>query len=230
MEIKYLQAIQNIQRDPNFVNSSSFLHDYVSYLEDNEATAIPANMTTDLANNSIGYDYKFADFVDLASEMAKISKRGRFNFMLHQSFEEDFQCLVNAVDRNSYVPPHQHTNAEDRRETFTVVRGHFWIIEFDVEGQITKKVKLDADDINATKTYEIETGIIHTVVSDGPFVTLELKQHLKKGAIDLVTGKINEIGGYKAETDKVFPSWAPSEKDFRAQDYNNWLLQEVLNS
>ena len=147
--------------------------------------------------------------------MAQISPRHRFNFMLHKNLSEDLQCLVNAVNENSYVPPHRHISAEDRRETFTIERGHLWIVIFEENGKIKEKIKLDAKDPNAQKTFVIETGAIHTVVSDGPFVVLELKQHPE--------------GGYDKNTDKeMFPKWSPPEKSPRAKKYYRNLLQEVL--
>ena len=78
--------------------------------------------------------------------------------------------------------------------------------DIEENGKIKEKIKLDAKDPNAQKTFVIETGAIHTVVSDGPFVVLELKQHPE--------------GGYDKNTDKeMFPKWSPPEKSPRAKKY-----------
>lgn len=196
MTDRYENIINDIESNPHYKNSSAFLHEYSLRVEDTD-------------------DFSLSDFVDLASEMAKRSPRGRFNFMLHKNLSEDLQALINAIDKSNYVPPHKHNNTDDRRETFAVVKGHFWVVLFDEEGNITDKIKLDNDDPNAPKSYEIKTGVIHTVISDSPFVTLELKQH--------------PSGGYNGATDKVFPDWAIKESDPRASEYFSNLLREVTN-
>ncbi|MBL7036864.1 cupin fold metalloprotein, WbuC family [Candidatus Microgenomates bacterium] len=158
----------------------------------------------------------FGEIIDWALEEAGESTRGRFNFMVHTDLEESLQCLVNAVSENSYAQPHKHSGGKDRRETFTVVRGHLWVVTFEENGSIKQKIKLDANDSDAQKTFVIETGEIHTVISDEPFVVLELKQHPK--------------GGYDPKTDKEFAPWAPSEKNTKeANIYYKELTRKVYS-
>lgn len=155
---------------------------------------------------------KIDEVVDLALKLAEESPTGRFNFMAHKGLTEEVHFLFNAVYKNSYVQPHSHNNGGDRRETFSAVKGHFWVVVFDEQGAIEKIVRLDSQ--NPTNKFTVETGKIHTVLSDVSFVTFELKQHPK--------------GGYNSEIDKVFAPWSLSAKDEGAKTYYDNLLEFVL--
>ena len=71
---------------------------------------------------------------DVAAE-ARSSRRRRHNRNLHASDNEPCNRLLNAVEPDSYVPPHRHLDpAKD--ETFAVLRGRFGVIVFDNAGGV----------------------------------------------------------------------------------------------
>lgn len=57
---------------------------------------------------------------DSVSEQAKKSPRLRMNFNFHQSLDDKYHRMLNAVEHRSDIPIHRHL---DKNESFVVLRG-----------------------------------------------------------------------------------------------------------
>jgi len=54
-------------------------------------------------------------------QQADNSSRSRQHFNIHSSYEENCQRLFNAIQPNSYIPPHRHSIA-DKKELLVAIR------------------------------------------------------------------------------------------------------------
>ena len=81
---------------------------------------------------------------------------------------------------------------------------------FNNDGKINKVVKLSEVGKNIVT---IRSNIWHIIISDEPFVILESKRQAK--------------GGYIAEDDKEFASWAPEENTYNGKEYFQELLEKT---
>lgn len=103
----------------------------------------------------------------------------------------------------SYVQPHKHEEKE-KTETFRIVKGRAYLVIFDDSGEITNKIELDSSP-DGRKIATVRPGKWHTFVPmSSETVVLEAKRQ--------------PAGGYKAETDKTMPNWAPKPEDFQASE------------
>ena len=76
------------------------------------------------------------DFLDhLAAEAAGTPRR-RKNFNLHAANEYPCHRLFNALQADTYIQPHRHSDpAKD--ETVVLLRGKLGLVEFDEQGAVT---------------------------------------------------------------------------------------------
>ncbi len=101
---------------------------------------------------------------DVAAE-ARSSQRRRRNRNLHASEDEPCNRLLNAVEPDSYVPPHRHLDSA-KDETFAVLRGRFGVIVFDDAGEVSGTSVLEAGSHCMAAT--VAHGTWHTLVSLQP--------------------------------------------------------------
>jgi cupin fold WbuC family metalloprotein len=110
---------------------------------------------------------------------------------IHTSDSAPSQRLFNAIEPDSYVPPHRHMDpAKD--ETFVWIRGRMGVVEFDVTGRITDTAILGAaESVSVT----IPSGTFHAIFAIEP------------GSVFFES----KAGPYKplSETEKA--GWAPPE-------------------
>src|SRR3989339_794977 len=139
-------------------------------------------------------DYFDPQTISLALEKAKISKKGRYNFRIHERDEDRQHLFINAIVANNYVQPHVHKE-EGKTEIFRILKGEANVVFFDELGEITRIVKL-SDREDGRKIIVIKSGQMHTVVCEEDVVLLESKK---------------QPSGYRSEDDKSFASWAPKE-------------------
>ncbi len=140
------------------------------------------------------------DFLDRISSRAKESPRRRKNHNFHASEADASHRLLNAIEPDSYIPPHCHQNV-DKDETLMVVRGRIGVVIFDEHGSVTSKAMLapggDVAGVN------IPHGVYHTLVALEPdSVFFEAK-----------------AGPYAPLTPREKASWAPAEGEPRASAY-----------
>ena len=134
--------------------------------------------------------------LDLATDAARNAPRRRYILRFHE-LDERVQRMVNAVEPETYSPPHQHRDP-DKAEIFICLRGRAVIVRFDAEGAILEATTIAAG--GPVLGIEIPPGAWHTLLALEPGTVLyEVKE-----------------GPYDAATDKRFASWAPPESDLAA--------------
>jgi cupin fold WbuC family metalloprotein len=118
---------------------------------------------------------------DSLSAEARANPRLRKNLNYHGSEADACHRLLNAIEPESYLPPHRHRDP-GKEETLVVLRGALGLLLFDDQGQVTHQVRLAPD--GETLGVHLPLDTWHTVVSlqpgtvmieakAGPFVPLE---------------------------------------------------------
>ena len=74
------------------------------------------------------------------SGQAKENPRLRMNYNFHESMDAPIHRMLNALEPDTYLPPHRHKNP-DKEEIYIVLRGSLLAILFDEEGNVTDKVR-----------------------------------------------------------------------------------------
>ncbi len=131
--------------------------------------------------------------LDTATAAARRSPRRRHTLRFHE-LPELLQRMVNAVEPESYAPPHQHRDP-DKAEVFVCLRGRAVVVRFDAAGEI----------VEAT-----------TVAAGGPVLGVEIPPQAWHTLLALEPGTVLfevKEGPYDAATDKRFAPWAPPESD-----------------
>ena len=136
---------------------------------------------------------------DLCREAAA-SPRRRKNRNLHPHDRHPAHRLLNAMQPDSYIPPHRHLDP-NKDETFVVLRGLLGLLVFDDEGALLRSVTVGAG--GAALGVDIPHGRWHTVVALEPdTVFLEAK-----------------AGPYLPLTEAERAPWAPAENSPDAAAY-----------
>jgi cupin fold WbuC family metalloprotein len=138
--------------------------------------------------------------LDALTRAAGEAPRRRRNLDFHTVASHPAQRLLNAVEPDSYIRPHRHTDPQ-KEETFIVVRGAFGLVLFDSSGRIERTALLRAG--GPLLGANVPAGAFHSLVS------------LEPGSVFFEA----KAGPYDPATDKEWPSWAPSEGDPDAPDY-----------
>lgn len=139
-------------------------------------------------------------FLDELVARAAASTRRRQHYNLHDSADEPSQRLLNAIWPDSYIRPHQHTDALTS-ECRLAHRGTFALVEFHEDGAIAA-VECFGEG-TAVAIAQIPPKRWHTVLA------------LTEGAI-LFEAK---SGPYRSESAKCFAEWAPPEDDPGRRNY-----------
>ncbi|MDB5863722.1 MAG: mannose-6-phosphate isomerase [Betaproteobacteria bacterium] len=141
-----------------------------------------------------------ANDFDALTESARNAPRRRTNRDFHDSPSHPAQRFLNAMEPDSYVRPHRHTQAL-KQETFVVLRGAFGLVLFDDTGGVTRTAVLRAGGERVGA--HLPSGVFHALVALEPgSVFFEVK-----------------AGPYDARTDKEWGSWAPAEGGPDANTY-----------
>jgi cupin fold WbuC family metalloprotein len=130
--------------------------------------------------------------LDAVCREAAASPRRRKNRNFHTRDDQPGHRLLNAMQPDSYIPPHRHLDP-DKGETMVVLRGLMALFEFDADGKITRITKVGAG--GTALGVDIPPGTWHTVVAlEADTVFLEAK-----------------AGPYLPLIDKEKAPWAPAE-------------------
>jgi cupin fold WbuC family metalloprotein len=144
--------------------------------------------------------------LDRVSAQAKESLRRRRNYNFHASDSEASHRLLNAIEPDSYIPPHCH-NDPSKDETIVVLRGKLGMVFFDGKGKVIAKTVIEPQGENIG--VNILHGVFHTLVALAPdSIFFESK-----------------AGPYKPLTPEERVGWAPSEDDAQAASYLESLKQ-----
>lgn len=143
------------------------------------------------------------------TQKARQTPRKRLNFNFHQP-QDRVQRFLNAIEPESYIRPHRHTNPS-QDEIFLVLKGKGAVIIFDERGKIEETILLDAQ--AGHWGVDIPGGIYHTVVAlEKESVFFEVKE-----------------GPYQPSTNKTFAPWTPEENTREAEDYLKSLITSIPN-
>jgi cupin fold WbuC family metalloprotein len=131
---------------------------------------------------------------------AAASPRRRKNRNFHPCDDHPGHRLLNAMQPDSYIPPHRHLDP-NKDETFVVLRGILGLVLFDDGGAVVRSVKVGAG--GAAMGVDISHGTWHTAVALEPdTVFLEAK-----------------AGPYLPFTAAERAPWAPAENASEAAPY-----------
>ncbi len=146
------------------------------------------------------------------SEIAVGSQRKRQHKNIHESFADPCQRFFNAIEPDSYIRPHRHSNAGGG-ELLIGIRGEMALILFDDFGDIVEAIKVGPLHSNEDMAFgvEVQPRQWHTVVS---FVTGSVLLEVKAGPFD-------------PNAAKEMASWAPSESSDEAKNYLNKLMSKA---
>jgi cupin fold WbuC family metalloprotein len=128
------------------------------------------------------------------------SPRRRVIQPFHRSESATLQRMFNAVQPDSYIPPHRHLDPP-KAESWIVLCGALAFFTFDDQGSICECLEIRAG--GEVFGVDLEPGVYHT------FFALEP---------DTVVYEVKD-GPYSAATDKAFPPWAPREGTPEATNY-----------
>lgn len=154
-----------------------------------------------LMNTPLIIDRKL--FVRVSLE-AQAAPRRRKNFNFHAAEADVSHRLLNAMEPDSYIPPHCHLDAS-KDESIIALSGRFGVVFFDHEGNVTGTASLapggEAVGVN------IPHGVFHSLVA------------LESGSIFFEA----KAGPYKALEQAEKAHWAPAEGEPDATAYLNFL-------
>ncbi|HKO52652.1 MAG TPA: WbuC family cupin fold metalloprotein [Polyangiaceae bacterium] len=147
------------------------------------------------------------DLLEGAIAVSQSSPRRRVIQPLHRSDSATLHRMFNAVQPDSYIPPHRHSDPP-KAESWIVLRGALAFFTFDDQGAITECVEIRAG--GEIFGVDLEPGVYHTLFAlEADTVVYEVKD-----------------GPYSPVTDKAFPEWAPREGTPEASDYLAKLRSE----
>lgn len=139
---------------------------------------------------------------------AAANPRRRKNRNFHPADGHPAHRLLNAMQPDSYIPPHRHLDA-DKDETFVVLRGALGLFIFDDAGAVVRAEKLGAGGTGIG--VDIAHGTWHTAVALEPdTVFLEAK-----------------AGPYRPFAEAERAPWAPAENSPDAATYLAHLKTRV---
>lgn len=131
---------------------------------------------------------------------AAASPRRRKNRNFHPYDDHPGHRLLNALQADSYIPPHRHLDP-NKDETYVVLRGQLGLIIFDDAGKPVQTARLGAG--SAAIGVDIPHGTWHTAVAlEADTVFLEAK-----------------AGPYLPLTEAERAPWAPAENSPAAAPY-----------
>lgn len=148
------------------------------------------------------------ELLDKVTSQAKVNPRLRMNYNFHASMDEPVHRMLNALEPDTYLPPHRHV---DKEETYLLLRGSMWVIFYDNYGNVTDKVLLNP--LEGKYGLEIPSGTWHSIiVLESGTVIFEIKK-----------------GPYSPLPPEDIASWAPAPSDVKgAEAFMNKMLDMDL--
>lgn len=130
--------------------------------------------------------------INQVSIEAKAVSRLRKNLNFHDRDQSLCHRLLNAIEPDSYIPPHRHSDPE-KDETIILLQGRLGVVFFNESGQVTQTAVLSPGD--DTVGVNIPHGEFHTLVS------------LESGTVFFES----KAGPYQALSVEERAPWAPGE-------------------
>lgn len=142
-----------------------------------------------------------------ARSLSRKSPRRRAIVRYHEH-AESVQRMMNALEPESYVRPHQHSDP-DKVEVFVVLSGRALVLQFDDTGRVTDYVAIAA--AGPLRGVEIPPRTWHSVIALDPGTVL----------YEVIEG------AFSPSTHKSYAPWAPAEGSREAQAFHEALLAHV---
>lgn len=145
-----------------------------------------------------------APMFDALSGQARAAARRRKNLNFHPANDYPSNRLLNAIEPDSYVPPHRHLDPT-KDETLFVLRGAIGVLLFDEAGTVLDQRVLRAG--GDSVGIDIPHGVIHSLVAleDGT-VVFEAK-----------------AGPFAERMPAELAAFAPPEGGSDAAGFLNWM-------
>jgi cupin fold WbuC family metalloprotein len=143
-------------------------------------------------------------FGHLSGEARTVARR-RKNLNFHPNNDYPGNRLLNAIEPDSYVPPHCHLDP-NKDETLFVLKGAIGVLLFDAQGTVIDQRVLRAG--GETVGIDITHGTIHSLVA------------LEPGTIAFEA----KAGPFVDRTAAELPSFAPAEGSEQAAAYLDWMI------
>jgi cupin fold WbuC family metalloprotein len=141
--------------------------------------------------------------LDTLTEKAKNAPRKRMNYNLHPAPDDPVQRLCNAIEPETYIRPHRHTDPETS-EVYIMLRGSAILLFFDDAGRVLEQQVLSSK--GPVYAAEIPAKAWHAVASlESGTIFFECKQ-----------------GPYKPLAATNQASWAPAEGDAGTPAFVAW--------
>jgi cupin fold WbuC family metalloprotein len=93
--------------------------------------------------------------------------RRRARLCLHRSSYDRLHDMVIALDRETYLRPHRHS---DKSETFHVIEGSASVVIFDEQGDIKRVIALGGE--QGQRLYRMDEPHYHTLVIDSEMLVI----------------------------------------------------------
>lgn len=155
-----------------------------------------------------------AQMLDNLVIQAENSVRKRQHCNVHGTHEDPVQRLFNAIELNSYIRPHRHSQ-DPKTETLLGIRGTLTFISFDETGEIIGAIEFGtqaADKPVRSVGVEVPPGVWHTVIAnESGSILFEIK-----------------AGPFDSSKAKEWAPWAPPEGSELCDAYLNSLRNRVL--
>lgn len=137
---------------------------------------------------------------------AKESFRKRMNHNFHDSYDDPLQRFLNALELDSYIQPHKHSEPM-KEELFFLIKGSVLVLEYNDEGQVTDTAVLDHK--QGRYGVEIKADVWHSCIAlEAGTVFYEVK------------------AGPYCPPDKIMAAWAPEEGSDEAVAFIEKLIKK----
>jgi cupin fold WbuC family metalloprotein len=141
--------------------------------------------------------------LDSLTKQAKEAPRHRAHYNLHPELNDPVQRLCIAMEPETYVRPHRHSDPETW-EVLMILRGSLALLVFDDRGKVLERIVLTAG--GPTTLVEFPRNTWHAPVSlESGTIVLEIKQ-----------------GPYRPIAEANSASWAPAEGMPEAVHFLDW--------
>ena len=141
--------------------------------------------------------------LDSLTKQAKEAPRHRAHYNLHQELNDPVQRLCIAMEPETYVRPHRHSDPETW-EVLMILRGSLALLVFDDQGKVLERTILTAG---------------------GEVTAVEFKQNTWHAPVSLESGTIVfevKQGPYRPIAEANSASWAPAEGKPEAAHFLDW--------
>lgn len=145
--------------------------------------------------------------MDEVSAAAQSSPRQRKNCNFHQRDDEICHRLINAIEPDTYIPPHCHRDAT-KGESIVVLRGRVGALIFSDAGVPNQRIVMQPE--SEILGVDIPPGVIHSLVA------------LEKNSVFFES----KAGPYVALAENEQVNWAPKEGENAMREYLTWMKSQ----